>query len=65
MTTNTNSMDNHGVAFHLLPRRSQSTEMVPCGHHAGMVEAEKAAKDGEWICKPCQEKEKGVRDGKE
>ncbi len=61
MTTNAHSTDNHGVAFHLLPRRPQSTEMVSCGHHEGLVEAADAAVNGEWICKPCQEKERGDR----
>ena len=54
MTTNTNSMDNHGVAFHFLPRRPQSTEMVPCERHEGLVEAADAAINGAWICRNCR-----------
>jgi len=59
MITNT-SNDNSGVDFGLL-RRLHSTEMVTCAHHNELVEAEKAAKNGKWICESCQRDEKGER----
>lgn len=63
MIANTHSKDNHGVNFHLL-KPEESTEMVPCGHHKGLVEAEKAARNGEWICKECQGKGRGIANEK-